>query len=289
MKRRRFLSLTAAFACAAPGLATAATWRGIALGADASLTLTGPRSETQAALAAVPGWLDEIERLVSLYRPSTLTHLNRDGAVRMPPLFARLVAQADHAFALTGGLFDPTVQPLWRALAEGRDPAVAQTRIGWQRLERNGGTLRLGKGQALTFNGIAQGFATDVVTERLAARGFTRALIEIGEARAMGGPYRMALSDPSHGALGTRSLTNAAMATSSPAALRLGDRTHILGPHGQAPKWSTIGIVAATATQADALSTAAVFTDKPRLERLKREAELTTLQAVDTDGNLSTI
>jgi hypothetical protein len=82
--RRRFLSLAAAFACA-PRHASAQQWQGRALGASVSVTLHGPRAEVTAALAAIPGLLEEVEDAFSLYRPTS-------ELVRQPaPATARLV------------------------------------------------------------------------------------------------------------------------------------------------------------------------------------------------------
>ncbi|WGW02841.1 FAD:protein FMN transferase [Tropicibacter oceani] len=290
MNRRRFLTLAAAFACA-PRFAHAATWQGRALGAEVSVTLSGPRDAVDPALAAIPRKLEQIEDLFSLYRPnSVLARLNRDGAAVAPGLFTQLLDQVSQAHDLTDGLFDPTVQPLWKALARGTDPAPARALIGWNRVRRDvGGRVRLGSGQALTLNGIAQGFATDLIRSDLQAQGFDRALIDIGEIAALGGPYRLGLQDPEFGVIGQRVLTAGAIASSSPGALSLGTQAHILGPQGQPPLWSTVSIEAQSATLADALSTAAVFLPVERLRRLKDQAQLRRITLVDHDGNLRTI
>ena len=72
MNRRRFLTLSAAFACA-PHLASAATWTGRALGAQVSVTLNGPRHNTAALLSQIPALLNRIEAQFSLYRPDSAT------------------------------------------------------------------------------------------------------------------------------------------------------------------------------------------------------------------------
>lgn len=289
LSRRRILNLAAAFACA-PRHAFASTWQGRALGAEVSVTLTGPRTETEAALADLPAQLDEIENLFSLYRPnSALSRLNGAGFLAPNARFDALMDACDRAHTLTDGLFDPTVQPLWQALAQGRDPAPARALLGWPRVRRTAQGTCLDPGQQLTLNGIAQGFATDLIRASLAGRGFTHALIDIGEQAAIGGPFRLALEDPDHGPLGHLTLQNAARATSSPGALRFGANAHILGPQGQDPLWSTVSIEARDATTADALSTAAVFMDIPRLEKLRTDADLLRITLVDRDGNLRTL
>ncbi|MCB1332207.1 MAG: FAD:protein FMN transferase [Roseivivax sp.] len=290
MNRRRFLALSAAFACA-PRLALAHTWQGRALGAEVSVTLTGPRAMAESALAAIPPLLEAIEAQFSLYREgSALNELNAAGRLVRPGAMMRaLLAEAGRAHALTGGLFDPTVQPLWQALAMGADPAPARAAIGWHRVTATAEAVTLAPGQALTLNGIAQGYATDLVRDLLAAHGATRALVDIGEFAALGGPFSLGVEDPAQGLVATRRLSDGAIATSSPGALSLGASGHILAPDGRAPLWSTVSVEARSATLADALSTAAVFLDRGRLETLKDSANVARITAVAPDGRLITV
>jgi thiamine biosynthesis lipoprotein len=290
MKRRRFITLAAAFACAPAG-ARADTWSGQALGAEVSVTLHGPREMTERALSDVPRLLHTIEQTFSLFKAtSDLSQLNRMGHLSNPnSLMQRLMARADTAHRASGGLFDPSIQPLWEALALGRDTDHARQALGWSRVRWSKRTITLQQGQALTFNGIAQGFATDVMRDMLVGHGATQALVNIGEQAAIGGPFTLGLADPVYGHLGTRSLRDMAIATSSPAAMVLGDQTHILGPRGDLPLWSTVSIEAPSATMADALSTAAVFMDLNALRRLKLAAKLHRITLVDSDGNIQTV
>ena len=290
MKRRRFLTLAAAFACA-PSLSHADTWSGRALGADVSVTLHGPREMTQKALADVPRLLKNFDQTFSLYQPtSSVSKLNMMGRLRNPNALMRgLMDRADQAYQLTDGGFDPTVQPVWDAMARGRDVGRTQDAIGWHRVRSSDDMIELQTGQALTFNGIAQGFATDVMRLLLAKHGAKQALINIGEQAAMGGPFTLGLEDPEHGHIGTRELSDRAVATSSPGALRFGDHSHILSPKGDTPRWSTVSIEAKSATFADALSTAAVFMDEDALKRLKVRANLHRITTVDAEANIRTI
>ena len=289
MKRRRFLTLAAAFACA-PRPAQASTWQGYALGAEVSITLHGPREWAAPLLAALPARLNQIEEDFSLYRDtSLLARLNAHGRLEVSDSFAKLLELCDAAHLLTGGAFDPTVQPLWQALSQGADTQGPQAAIGWDRVTRQGRSVTLGKGQALTLNGIAQGFATDLIAEELTQAGATKALINIGEFRALGGPFTLGLSDPSQGYIGNRRLQNAAIATSSPLATRAGAAPHILGPQGQRPLWSTVSVTADSAALADALSTAACLMPKRALKSLAQHPDIQAIQIVDQNGTLSTL
>lgn len=288
MRRRRFLQIVAA-AVALPGRVMAeTTWQGVALGADVSVTLRGKCGE--GAIAGVQGILRAMEAEFSLFDPeSSVSCLNRDGRLVPGAGFRALCEASDEAHRLTGGLFDPTVQPLWRARAAGRDERKARQAIGWDRV-RLGEEVRLGRGQALTFNGIAQGFATDRVREYLAAQGFGPALINIGEYAALGGQFNIGISDPEFGLLGRRHLSDSAIATSSPLATPLAGGSHILGPRGEMPVWSTVSVEAENATLADALSTAMVFLDRQAIEALMaRDKRIRSVTLISPEGDLTTL
>ncbi len=199
MTRRRFLTLSAA--AVLPGTARAASqsWRGIAFGGEVSITITGRADRIAADLKALALRMRQIEARFTLFDPgSDLRRLNRLGRA---PLGADLDAVLEVARAVhdaTDGMFDPTVQSLWLDLAEGRTPDPG--RIGLGQLRREGGDLVLGPGQQLTLNGIAQGFAADQLRDMLRARGYARALVDMGEQAALGGHFRLGIEDPRGGA-----------------------------------------------------------------------------------------
>ena len=257
LNRRRFLSISAACMLATPARAQIHRWQGRALGAEVDITLHAPAEIAEPALDRARGSLDAVMAQFDLFDPaSTVSRLNRTGHLDAPDvMFRRLMQAFTQVHAATGGLFDPTVQPLWRALAEGQPPEAARALIDWSRVRHSAASVTLGEGQALTFNGIAQGFATDLVAEALRDAGLERTLVNIGEFRGTGGPWRLGISDPEIGMIGTRTLTSSAIATSSPKAVPLGGQGHILHGHAK-PRWSTVSVEAATATMADGFSTA---------------------------------
>jgi thiamine biosynthesis lipoprotein len=275
MNRRRFLNISAA-ALAVPGAAPAATetrrWTGRALGADVRIALTGPKRAVAKAVTDCTALLQEVEAEFSLFEESSaLSRLNRTGTLIAPSARMQAVLDmADKVHRWTGGRFDPTVQPLWRTLFTGGDVETARRAIGWDRVHVDADAIRLGPGQALTLNGIAQGFATDLVADLLRLRGFETALVDLGEMRALGGPWQVGLSDPVQGMLARQGLTDAARATSSPGAMQLGARGHILDPLGSLdPQWSTVSVEANSAALADGLSTAMVFASRDEVARVK--------------------
>jgi FAD:protein FMN transferase len=287
MNRRRFLQISAA-AIALPRETHAETlWTGTALGADAELRLTGPADKARAALDGLHSLLDRIEDTFSLYRPSELLRLNTTGRITPSPWLRQVADLSTTLHRLTGGAFDPSVQPLWQALATGQTPDLS--RIGWHHV-RTGTQITLAKGQALTFNGIAQGFATDLVRNRLAQHGFVHALVNIGEAAALGGPFRLGIGDPGAGGLADWHLTGRALAVSSPRATLVAGQPHILHPAGKPPLWSTVAVEADSAALADGLSTALVFLTKADIAALKTVLPaLHRVAVIDSAGNLETL
>ena len=287
--RRRFLAITAA-ALAVPGGGRAASWQGRALGAEVSITIRGGGALAARAIEATRQIIARTERLFSLYdADSSLNRLNRTGRLDAPdPWFLALVQSADAAHRLTEGRFDPSVQPLWRALATGGDIGAARAAVGWTRVRFDARRITLAPGQALTFNGIAQGFATDRVAEALTGLGLRDVLVNIGEYRGQGGPWQLGLDDPAHGPLGQITLTDGAVATSSPGALAIGDGSHILLP-GASPLWSTVSVSARNATLADSLSTGLCLAPRALVERIASQEDVQAIRLVDRAGDLTTL
>jgi thiamine biosynthesis lipoprotein len=289
--RRRALSILAA---AAPALAFApgaprATWRGRALGADASITLVGAGAGP--ALNAARDAIRRAEAAFSLFDPgSALSRLNADGRLRSPPPeMLALAAEVTRVHALTEGAFDPTVQPLWRLMADtdGRpDPWAlkrARALIGWEGVRIDPTEIAFARtGMALTFNGIAQGFATDRAAAALSAHGFGHALVNVGEWRAMDGPWRLALGDGGE----VVSLTGGAMATSEPGAIRFGGGPgHILSPGAESGAgFARVTVIAQSAARADGLSTALCAAGPARAAAIMARSPGDRMVALTEDG-----
>jgi thiamine biosynthesis lipoprotein len=287
--RRRALTILAAAAPAlafAPG-APVTRWRGRALGAEASITLAGTGAGP--ALDAARDAIRRAEAAFSLFDPaSALSRLNAGGSLlRPPPEMLALAAEVSRLHALSDGAFDPTVQPLWRLLAQTRGRAdaaqIAEARalIGWDGVRVDAAEIAFDRpGMALTFNGIAQGFATDRAAAALAAHGFAAALVDVGEWRAMDGTWRIARGDGGE----VLTLSRRAMATSEPGAMRLGASGHILSPGGAAQGFSRVTILAPTAALADGLSTALCAAGPGRARAIMARAPLASMIAETADG-----
>ncbi|WP_417277752.1 FAD:protein FMN transferase [Celeribacter sp.] len=292
LSRRRFITLSAC-ALATPAWAETGRWKGYAFGAEVSLELRGAAGLIEADLQAVIGEIRALERRFSLYDPaSDLSRLNARGEGALSQEMREILELSHRVHAVTGGLFDPTIQPLWEALAQGGDVKVARDLIGLDRVTREADHIKLGAGQKLSFNGIAQGYATDRIAALLSARGYDDALINMGEFTALGGPFRLGFEDPEAGRLGAVHLNAGAMATSSPSAMTVGGETHILHPKGGAPMWSTVTVLAkgaGKAALADTASTAFCLMPRSEIATAKQKLGLSRVYLVDVAGNLSSL
>lgn len=304
LDRRRFLGIAAAAAGLSllPGEVLAEqvpvqVWRGVAMGADAMLQIAHPDpKEAERLIALCLAEIARLERVFSLYRPdSALVRLNRDGVLADPPAdLVRLLSEAGTFSHLTGGAFDATVQPLWQLYAghfsrPEADPdgppaaAVAATRrlVDHQAVQVAPERIALARGgMAVTLNGIAQGYVTDRVAERLKAEGLERVLVDLGEIRALGShpagrPWQIALRDPvDETRTGvTIPLSDRAVATSAGAGTRFdpaGRFSHLFDPDSGrcSAQWLSVSVIAAEATTADALSTALSVLPEAAVRRL---------------------
>lgn len=264
MNRRRFLAITAAFA-ATPAIAAPQVqeWHGRGLGSALHLRLVGvPAARAALVWHKVESVIARVEAAASLHQDSALHRLNRDGRLAFPdPDLAGLMSLSAKVHAATKGAFDPSIQPLWLAQANGRDTQAAAKLVGWKHVSHSRTEISLPPGMALTFNGIAQGWAADRIADLLRGMGFTDVLIDMGEIMALGqnpngAPWRAAIAAPDGTELARVNLTGRALATSSPHGTMIGGtKPHILHPM-LTPLWSTVSVSAPTAALADALSTA---------------------------------
>ena len=218
--RRRFISITAGagltalagpLAMASSSTAPMYRWRGIALGAAASLAIAHQDAPRLVALAQAE--IARLEAIFSLYRPdSALSRLNAQGRLAAPPFeLVELLSICDSLNDITGGAFDPTVQPLWALYAQsysaGSPPTKTQIaealgKTSWRHVRVSAQEVAFATdGVALTLNGIAQGYISDKVAALLRRQGVTNTLANMGEIVAVGRqpdgkPWRVGLATP---------------------------------------------------------------------------------------------
>ncbi len=270
--------------------------------------------QLEAALAAAVSVIRRVEGQMSLFDPdSALSRLNRTGSLQNPD--ARLVAvlnlseQVSHR---SGGAFDITMQPLWqvwaKAAAEHRVPALSEVRrarqlVHWHAVETTASQIRLNqRGMALSLNGIAQGYASDLVRATLQAHGIRHALIDTGETSLLGvgpdaTPWRFEIESAAivprrtvsrneslSGRGGDEWFTTAptllisngrAIATSSDAHTVFSSdhrHHHILNPAtGYSPShWSSVTVIAGSCVMADALTKVFFMLPPPKVRSAAR-------------------
>ncbi|MFZ2157956.1 MAG: FAD:protein FMN transferase [Bradyrhizobium sp.] len=322
LTRRRMIVIAASAAGSAllAGVRTAAAgeavrWHGSALGAQVSIEIYHPdRTGAERLVERCVLDVRRLEQQFSLYRSdSAISTLNRTGILVSPDAdMVALLRASLHFSDLTDGAFDPTVQPLWQLYADhfasgrpdGEGPAPQKLAEALAKVGRGGLLVSedrvalVRRGAAITLNGIAQGYATDRVVERLRGAGMSTALVNIGEIRAIGArpegtPWRVGLADPDRpGALTeTVDLVDRAVATSAGAGFRFDSKgrfTHLFDPAtGRSPlRYSTVSVIAPTATEADALSTAFSLMPLSRIQDIVAIRPGVQARMVDAGGTL---
>lgn len=284
LSRRRFL-LVAAGAAAMGGVGGGwpepakgrVSWQGVAMGAKAQILVDhADRAAAEECLVACRQEIDRLESLFSLYRAeSAVSRLNATGRLDAPDAdMLRLLSLAASVHTASGGVFDPTVQPLWAAYARLYNGASdeagveldlpgALARTGLQYVRYDARRIAFAKpGMALTFNGIAQGYITDRIAGLLRARGYAHVLVNLGEIRAVGSqsdgeawPVAIAGGNRIVSLRDGAIATSAALGTTFDEAGRVG---HIIDPHSGDPmaQRRQVTVTAPNAALADALSTA---------------------------------
>lgn len=265
--RRRFMAISAV-GLALPARAEAVyQWRGVALGAEASILVQHPQAGAMVERAVAE--VSRLEDVFSLYRDSSLMRLNAVGRLEAPPFeLLECLALCGRLHVATGGRFDPTVQPLWALYAEkfsaGSAPSTAEIAavlpvVGWSGVHFDSGSVRLRPGMALTLNGVAQGWIADRIAALLREEGLRDVLVNMGEMRALEGrSWPVQIATGGEVDLAGRGLaSSAALGTVFDVA---GKVAHILDPRTGLPAeagWAGVTVSAPSAAVADGLSTAA--------------------------------
>lgn len=319
LSRRKFIAISAAAGGA--GLVPLGTpartadahlveWTGLSLGSVATIRLHHPdRATGERLVRRAVEEARRLEAIFSLYRAdSALSELNRRGALAAPPAeLVDLLRLCERMWQETHGVFDPTVQPLWKCYADhfatahaeaaGPEPrklASALRRVGWPKVRANRDRIVLDeRGMALTLNGIAPGFITDRVVDLLRHAGIDSSLVDMGEIRTLGRrpdgrPWQVALRGRSGEApLPVPDTMNKAVATSGADGFQFdaeGRCNHLFNPaNGRcADPARSLTVVAPTAAAADALSTAFALMDEKATARiLSRAADTQVYVATD--------
>ena len=290
MKRRQFIqsSLGSGLLFAAHDAvqgampASSLHWRdSIFAGLGTTLSIRAAHADAQAlalALQRARQVVAHVEDEMSLFRPnSKLSQLNQTGVLHRPsPELLHVLQLSQRVAQQSRGAFDVTVQPLWQLYAQanegGRLPrpeevAKAQRSVGWQHLHVNETQVTLAKpGMGVSLNGVAQGYAADLVRASLSRDGVAHALINTGEWSSIGSadgqrPWILGVSDPRAADqwLARVAMNGLSIATSADDQCTFSDdrkHHHIFNPHtGYSPlDIASVTVAASTCAMADALT-----------------------------------
>jgi thiamine biosynthesis lipoprotein len=323
ISRRRFVRISAAAVGLsllpsgrpARGGTAPIIWHGTMLGAVATMEIHHEdRIEAERLISVACAEVRRLERLFSLYlEDSALVELNRTGILVDPAVeMVDLLSTSQRYSELTGGLFDPTVQPLWDLFAShfsraDADPAgppptaikEALARVGYRRLTISRDRIVMSRGTTVTLNGIAQGYVTDKVVDLLRSQGIVHSLVDMGETRAIGSrpdgnPWEVGVADPD--VVGRTEtvlpIVDRAVSTSGAYGFQFdpeGRFNHLFDPRtgGCANRYRSVTTVSRNATDADALSTAFSLMPEERIRSLLPHVDIERVHLIDATGKSS--
>lgn len=175
-------------------------WRWRALGSACELQIAEPdwpQTRLEAVAGKVRDWVENFEMRYSRFRPeSLLRRLNASagqGWIAVDAGMEAMLDLCDRVVFLTRGVLDPTALPLIQLYYRREAPptedevAAALPRIGWSRVERRAGAVRLPAGMCLDFGGFGKEFAVDEVATLLETEGVGHYLVNLGQDLRMAG------------------------------------------------------------------------------------------------------
>lgn len=205
---------------------------------------------------------------------SELSELNHCKEMRISPALLHLIALSRNINLLTNGRFDPTLGAVitkWKSsLKQGTSPQdLSSCTSGFDHLEIEGNYCRKTKPIMLDLDGIAKGYAVDLITERLAL--YHNVFVDWGGDirvlghHASGRPWTVQIA----GSDTLIALEDEAIATSGETY-----QIHIINPVTLAPlkksPFTSVSVLAPSCALADSLATAAMLCETPQeLDQLK--------------------
>lgn len=259
------------------------------MGSSIEVTVYGEKEVCSKGLDAAFLELARVERLLSVYRLESelmrINTLSNRGGLRVAPELLEIIFKSVDYAERSGGAFDPTCAPLihlWGFGPTGERTMVPKKeeiellrrRVGFQhlRIDRQTGQIHLlQEGMELNLGGVGKGYGIDQAVQKLKAAGLTRALVSCGSTiYGLGIPpgeegWRIKIRHPRFDGeeIGSVFLRDQALSTSGDYEKFFvfeGRRfSHLIDPRTGYPAEgvASVSVVAQTATEADALSTAA--------------------------------
>ncbi|MCF8154538.1 MAG: FAD:protein FMN transferase [Rhodoferax sp.] len=291
-----------------------------AMASPCSIQMDGQDEHTmrQAATEAI-GEVQRIEHKYSRYREdSIVSRINQSsttgGQVAVDGETTELLGFAHALWLMSDGLFDITSGVLRQAwdfrAARLPEPAKLQStleKVGWNKVERSGSTVRLTQpGMELDFGGFGKEYAADRAAAVLHRHGIAHALVNLGgDLHALGARALPELQDTAwqieiqhprpdtaigKSSLAVLALQQGGLATSGDYErffIQNGKRyCHVLNPHTGWPvtHWQSVSVLAANTTTAGALTTIAMLKQTDALDWLSTQG--VRYLAVQHDGQV---
>jgi len=257
------------------------------MGTFAQVTVVAASEEqAHSFITAAFAEMDKVNRIMNDWDPnSEISQLTQtaypEPKVVSPELFEVIAASVEYS-KLSDGAFDNTVGPetqLWRQMQKtGQRPSpealtAARAKVGYEKVTLNPAekTVQFAvAGMKLDVGAIAKGYAVDIAMEAMRTQGAVAGMVDLGgNVRCFGpgpagGNWYIGLRDPRHTekTLIKLRLNEMAVATSGDyeryAVVDGQPQSHILNPKTSesVKELASVTIIAPTAMQADALSTA---------------------------------
>lgn len=155
--------------------------------------------------------IQDLEAELSVTDPDSAVYaINENGSGTLSDTAAALLQRTLDLSALTGGALDPTVYPLmqlWGFPSKDyqvpADGAIDQacSRVGWQNVTLEDGTVTLSNGAQLDLGAVAKGYAGQLCADYLHAQGIAGSINLGGNAQTVGDkpdgtPWQIGIADP---------------------------------------------------------------------------------------------
>ena len=308
--------MSASLTCSEPAVRRT----GFQMGSPWEIIAHGPPARVHRAIDAAFHEINRIESLISRFRPdSEITRINQAVGPRTLPVdpeVCGVIAQALQYAELTQGAFDPTMGALTRLSGSGSGETrsvphdeeqirTALKRVGYRRVlidEARSALTIFQPGLEFDLGGMGKGYAIDRAVAILKAHGIQHGWVSCGSSGyGLGAPmgqegWRIAIRDPRRPdrLIETVRICDQAVSTSGAYEQFFiyngKQHGHIRDPRTGYPAAgpASVTVIAATATQADILSTAAfVLGLKDGRAFLESQAGVEGCFVKEEDGDLS--
>jgi FAD:protein FMN transferase len=157
--------------------------------------------------------LTHFNSIASIYQSnSTISLINSGDSVIVDDVFSRLFILSQEVYKMSGGAFDITIAPLVNAWGFGFEDSLRITQkvidsllvfVGMEKMSLNNDLIvKSMSGVSIDMNGIAKGYAVDLVSDFLLQKGIGSYIVEIGgevrvgKTKPDGNPWFVAIEKP---------------------------------------------------------------------------------------------